>query len=41
MEQEKTIQEIQDRIQELVPDCRERIMQSLDEHTGPGPEPTM
>ena len=40
-EQEKTIQEIQDRIQELVPDCRERIMQSLDKHTGPGLEPTM
>lgn len=40
-EQEKAIQEIQDRIQELVPDCRERIMQSLDEHTGPGLEPTM
>ena len=40
-EQKNAIQEIQDRIQELVPDCRERIMQSLDEHAGPGLEPTM
>lgn len=40
-EQKNAIQEIQDRIQELVPDCRERIMRSLDEHTCPGLEPTM
>ena len=40
-EQEKAIQEIQDRIQELVPDYRERIMQSLDEYDSPGLEPTM
>ena len=40
-ERKNAIQEIQDRIQELVPDCRERIIQSLDEHTGPGLEPTM
>ena len=40
-ERKNAIQEIQDRIQELVPDCRERIMQSLDEHAGPGLEPTM
>ncbi|WP_297236117.1 hypothetical protein [uncultured Flavonifractor sp.] len=31
-EQGKVIQEIQDRIQELVPDYRERIMQSLNEY---------
>lgn len=40
-EQEKAIQEIQDRIQELVPDYRERIMQSLYEYNSPGLEPTM
>ena len=40
-EQEKAIQEIQNRIQELVPDYRERIMQSLDEYDSPGLEPTM
>lgn len=40
-EQEKAIQEIQDRIQELVPDYRERIMQSLDEYDSPGLEPTI
>lgn len=40
-EQEKAIQEIQDRIQELVPDYRERIMQSLDEYDSPGLELTM
>ena len=40
-EQKNAIQEIQDRIQELVPDCRERIMRSLDEYTCPGLEPTM
>ena len=40
-EQEKAIQKIQDRIQELVPDYRERIMQSLDEYDSPGLEPTM
>ena len=40
-EQEEVIEEIQDRIQELVPDYRERIIQSLDEHDSPGLEPTM
>ena len=40
-EQEEVIQEIQDRIQDLVPDCRERIIQSLEEHDSPGLEPTM
>lgn len=40
-EQEKAIQEIQDRIQELVPDYRERIMQSMNEYDSPGLEPTM
>ena len=40
-EQERTIDAIQQRIQELVPDCEERVTQSLENNTGPSFEQTM
>ena len=40
-EQERTIDAIQQRIQELVPDCEERITHSLENNTGPNFEQTM
>lgn len=40
-ERERTIDAIQQRIQELVPDCEERVTQSLENNTGPSFEQTM
>lgn len=40
-EQERTIDAIQQRIQELVPDCEERVTPSLENNTGPSFEQTM
>lgn len=40
-EQERTIDAIQQRIQELVPDCEDRVTQSLENNTGPSFEQTM
>lgn len=40
-EQERTIDAIQQRIQELVPDCEERVTQSLECNAGPSFEQTM